>query len=425
MASHLEPAKRAVRVPRPGALYTFLALVVVAEVAALVARAQGAHLPPPAFWWPLYALAPVLAWSSLPRKRRTGRVLVQDAGVSIDGEMVARRAELSLGLVRREGDATWLRLSGKSKLMAKMVDVAVTDEDEAERILAVLGLDAKSRTAEFNVFSGSADKLVAAVVAFGVLGGVIAAGALLAGHVVGPAVSFAMMLAIALAVLGGALFAARTRQAKLTVGVDGLQIVQGFRRPRFVAHDAIREATANAGTLTLRLADGETLSYLCGQQRRSKDPSGGEPQKLAEAIVTKLRAARSAFDELAGDVGNVPALARARRSTSEWVAALRRIGEAADGGYREGMVPRERLLRVAESTHAPERVRIAAAVALAAGATTEEKERLHAAAEASASPELQRRLRVAVDPAAELALLERVLDEADDEGPAPKAARLK
>jgi hypothetical protein len=320
--SSYEPTKRTVRVPRTGALWVFLIAVVLAEVAALIARAQGVHVPPPAFWWPLYALGPVIAWSSMPRQKRTGSVRVFDSGVTLDGATLARREELELGLVRREGDTTWLRLRAKSRWLPKMLDVAVDDAAEAERILALLGLDAKSRTTDFTLFVDGGDKLAALVVAVGFAAAIAAIGVLVALRSIGPLGSVAGLIAVVVVVAGALVAFLRSRRAKLTVGVDGLRIAQGFDAPRFVPHDRIREANAHEGKLTVRLTDGTELVWRAQERRRKKGPYAGEDQKLAEAIVEKLHAARAAFQDLGGDVGNVPALARARRSTSEWLDAL-------------------------------------------------------------------------------------------------------
>lgn len=418
-----EPTKRAVRVPRTSVFYTYLVCVLVAEIAALIARSQGVHLPQPVFFWPLYMLGPVLAWTAIPRQRREGRVRVDSAGVTLNGEPLAKREELSMGLVRRESESTWLRLSGKTRWMSKMLDIAVDDGAEAERILGFLGLDAKSRTSMFQVFVDGHRRFVVALVAIGAaFGAALVAMLGLARGGASPALFLGALAVLCVAITGGLIGAIRAQRAKITVGVDGLSIDEGFKKPRFLAHDRIRDARATGASLDLVLDDGTTLRYQCGQRTQNKKRSE-EAQRVAESIVEKIRAARAAFDELSGDTGNVPALARARRTTKEWIEALRRIAEGEGAGYREGTVPRERLLRVAESAHAPEASRLAAAIALSRSATAEEKERLSALATASASPAMQKRFRVAIDSADETATLEKMLEEATAEDEAATAVR--
>lgn len=413
-----EPTKRAVRVPRTGVFYTYLVCVLVAEIAALIARSQGVHVPQPVFFWPLYMLGPVLAWTAVPRQRREGRVRVDAAGVTLNGETLAKREELTMGLVRRESETTWLRLSGKNRWMSKMLDVAVDDGVEAEKILGFLGLDAKSRTSTFQVFLQGHRRFVLALVGLGAaFGAALVAMLGMARGGASPAFFLGALAVLCVAITGGLIAAVRSQRATITVGVDGLSIDEGFKKPRFLGHDRIREAKANGTMVELVLDDGTTVRYQCGQRTQNKKRTQ-EAQHVAESIVEKIRAARAAFDELSGDAGNVPALARARRTTKEWVEALRRVAESEGAGYREGTVPRERLLRVAESAHAPEASRLAAAIALSRSASAEEKDRLRALATASASPEMQKRFRIAIDSADETAVLEKMLEEAaaEEEG---------
>jgi hypothetical protein len=76
-------------------------------------------------------------------------------------------------------------------------------------------------------------------------------------------------------------------------------------------------------------------------------------------------------------------------------------------------VTREKLLRVAESGHAGNVARIAAAVALAKGATDDEKARLASIAESAAAPALAQRIRVATTTTDE-AELEKMIEEAEE-----------
>ncbi|CAN5550965.1 hypothetical protein BH09MYX1_BH09MYX1_38080 [soil metagenome] len=415
------PAKGTVRLPRKEALWAFLAVAVAAEIAAAIARSRGVQLPPPAYLWPVYVLAPILAWSSIPRQKREGRVRVDAKGVTLDGAVLAKQEELSVGLLRREGDATWLRLSGKNRWAAKIVDVAVDDGAEADKILTLLGLDAKSRTAIFHVFRQGRRHLMVPLLGMAAFGVCVVVAMVAGFQSLSPAISLGLFGAFMVGLTGAAVAAVRAQRATVVVGVDGLRIDEGFKKPRFIPHDRIRNAEAIGGTLSLTFVDGTRADYRCAQKRR-RQKADGEAQQLAEAIVVKIVSARAAFDELSNDVSNVPALARARRSPREWLDALRAIADGEAANYRDGTVPRERLLRVAESAHAPETDRLAAAVALAGSASPEEKERLRALAKASASPAMEKRFRIAIESDGSSAMIEQMLEEAYAEEKASAAA---
>ena len=405
----LETQRRTVRLPRRDLFYLVVGAIVLLEVAGLVMRSLGHHVVTPMFTWPLYFLGPIAAWTAKPRKVRTGVVRVDASSVALGGEVLARREHLGMGVLRREGSELWLRVSGAGWRRGRLLDIALRSEEEARNLLERLGLDAKSRTSLFVLRApgaSSARALTVLVFTVAMMFGFVFAMANL--HAVIPRV-MGMVASITLMV-GAFIALARSKAIRLTVGVDGLLVKEGFAAPRFIPHDDVANASAEWAIVTLALRDATSLRFGAGPATRGKVDD--EQAKHAEAIVQKILDARAAFADLSADTTNVPALARASRSTHDWLLALHRVAESG-GTYRDGSVSREKLLRVAESAHAGDVARVAAAVALARGATGDEKARLAAVAESAAAPALAQRIRVATTTTDE-AELEKMIEEAEE-----------
>src|SRR5262249_4353659 len=122
---------------------------------------------------------------------------------------------------------------------------------------------------------------------------------------------------------------------KLTAGADGLVVKQGFRR-RFIPHDQIVEVGPEGADLVVKLRSGE-LRYPRTLRRNPngralEDGTGG-----ARGIAKRIDEARAVYAELGGDMASIPALARAGKTTRDWLDALRRIGAEVDSGFRGGV----------------------------------------------------------------------------------------
>jgi hypothetical protein len=210
---------------------------------------------------------------------------------------------------------------------------------------------------------------------------------------------------------------ARSNTANVVVGADGLLVRDGLAARRFVGHDRITGVQAAGHEIVVTLRDGGELRWRTAMDGQ-KGKVAEEAEQTASGIATRIREARAAFEELSGEVAALPALARAGRSTTDWLGALRRVGEeGVEMGFRDAGLSRDRLWRVAEATQAPELSRVTAAVALARTADADERERLRALAERSASPVLQKRIRVAVEAEDDAAVAE-VLEEMEREASA-------
>ena len=406
----LETQRRTVRLPRRDLFYLLLGAITLFELVGLVLKLMGYPVVTPMFTWPLYLIGPMMAWTARPRKLRSGAVRVDAGAVAVDGEVLARREHLGMGILRREGSDLWLRVSGAGWRRGRLLDIALENEDEAKGLLERLGLDAKSRTALFILRTQKSSAGAGALMGLVMAALVVMTTVFATTHLHSVFAAVFGVIAATTMMVGSFIALARSRAVRMTIGVDGLLVKEGFAAPRFIPHDDVATAVAEGATVHVTLHDGTSLRFLAGAESRRKVDD--EQTKHAEAIAQKIVEARAAFIDLSKDTANVPALARASRSTRDWLLALQGVAESG-GTYRDGSVTREKLLRVAESGHAGNVARIAAAVALAKDATDDEKARLASIAESAAAPALAQRIRVATTTTDE-AELEKMIEEAEE-----------
>jgi hypothetical protein len=120
---------------------------------------------------------------------------------------------------------------------------------------------------------------------------------------------------------------------------------------------------------------------------------------MASGLFQRIQQARAVFAARGGEAPALAALARAGRTTPEWLDALRRAGEEAEGGFRDALAGRDRLWALALGAQTPPPTRVAAAVALrvAARADDDTRQRISAIAASCAAPELAARIRIAAE----------------------------
>ncbi len=207
---------------------------------------------------------------------------------------------------------------------------------------------------------------------------------------------------------------------RVAVGADGLRISRPFRRSRFVPFGLIEDARADGRDLRIRTSSGQPLvmhsARLNGRALTHEQQLALEGTKLVARIREQLAAHRSR------EADGTPALARAGRTTSEWLRDLANAA-AAPPSYRQPATPNEALWRVIEDAAAPATARAGAAVTLRASLDEDDRARLRAVAEACAAP----KLRVALETAAAEgeAGLHDALEELDDQQDPPRARALR
>lgn len=170
-------------------------------------------------------------------------------------------------------------------------------------------------------------------------------------------------------------------RVEVVVGADGVHFRSIFGK-RFVAHrDAVDVRRTKRG-VALPVENGNVVSLDTSVERARSGVWKNDP--VFDAIYRAWATARST----ASGSGPVAILARGSRSTRDWIAALRQIGAAGDGGYRVAAVDERELFGVVGDAHAPSELRVAAAIAL--GANVDHAPRLRVAADDVADPVVRR-----------------------------------
>ena len=261
-----------------------------------------------------------------------------------------------------------LRLEGRA---GRLLFEAELDEVNAGHVLRALRLDASQHRAQLRI----ASPLVATVPRQAAVGFLVIL--LTTLHL-----PVTWWLAISLAVIA-------FWPAKITAGSDGLLFQWLFWR-RFVSSSAIRGLGHDGDrAILVERTSGRTLVWHTSSRRKTTSAFQRERRDL---VLSRIRAALEHGRSLPHSTEARDLLARAGRSTAEWLAALReQRGQTRD--YRASAVPTDELWRVLEDPAAPADARAAAAFVLHGG----DKIRLQNAAKTTASP----RLRFALEAAAE------------------------
>ena len=362
--------------------YRHQALTKLAVVCGLVAIASLIRNP---FLIGVAGLS-LLAAVGFPRlvSHRSGRLRADSAGVHMGEALVAPAPELGGGITSAADHEThvWLfRLSGRFALRVRVKSPA-----EGRELLSALGLAPHQRTARVLLKAGPLTRwawLIPMVLGVGFVPVAIVFATLEVPALVG-----ILVLALALSVP----FAFQLLGAKrIDIGTDGFAVNRtGFRR--FVAYREIeqvqdwkphrrrsREYPPRGVSVVLR--NGRKLRLRTAEARQiSGSGDEAEPDFVAKAIRQGMQA--SAVQAPAA------ALVRGDQSAAEWLDSLRTL-RSKEPEYRSRVVDADELWRTLESAGAPPATRLAAAVALSAGASEADRTRLGYAGSSSASREFK------------------------------------
>ena len=206
---------------------------------------------------------------------------------------------------------------------------------------------------------------------------------------VAPAPYFAFSIPVSLVMsslvlLLGSWLGAKLVPTWLRIGSDGVLVRRLVRA--FVPYGELRGARIEGGPSYFKVVLERTKG------RPIQIPASSQEQ--ARAVVDQIDNALDRY-ESRHRAALADALECGERDASTWRKDLGCLLQ--EGGYRSQALDREHLVRVAEDPGQPERVRVAAAVALQPTAAAEERKRVRVAAQASASP----RVRVALEQAIE------------------------
>jgi hypothetical protein len=391
-------ATTTVRQPRVLLMWALVAIMVAMMGFAWFMRAYYGRSWGPLMQMPWWMVGPAFAAIQRRPKIETLAVTADAEGLRLGSRMVPR-AKLKSAVLRCEAAGTYVLLRGVSSLGFSSYDVAVPNEDAADRLCSALALDAQSTTAEF-VLQRRGLAIGKAVVAITAAFIALSFAAIMIKAILAPVVILAFALAL---VAIGVPLAVFHHRVKLIVGADGLVVQEGLGKRRFISHGDIEDVRAGGSAVIVKMKHGSMQFDVGAAGRGKRNQQDREFEVQAQSIAWRIEKAREAYRALAGAAPQAAlALDRGSKSTREWIDQLKRIGEGASATFRSVGLTREQLLRVVESTSASARERLAAAVALRTGLTDDEKPRIRVAADRCAEPALRERMvRVAFAPSDE------------------------
>jgi hypothetical protein len=178
-----------------------------------------------------------------------------------------------------------------------------------------------------------------------------------------------------------------------------------FRR-RFVPHADIVGVSAEDARVVIGRTNGTELRFEVPVYKAEHGKPSPAAHDEAAAIARRIRQAQRAHREGAPVTDLSAALDRGARTTSEWLADLRKLGQGTVATFRTAPVSREQIFDVVTSTTATAKDRVAALVALRPSLRDDEKTRIRVATEHIAAPELRDQMIRVLDEDDELAMTE-------------------
>ena len=269
------------------------------------------------------------------------------------------------------------------------IDLELAPETRAEEVLAAFGWDPARRTlraplrGQLGAFTVGFLSFVFAMfpAMFGaekLLGAGV--GALLCAFVASAVASAGMIRLVA--------------KPHVVIGTDGVRVVRGPGRERFIPYAAVARVEAHASLeVELTLARDETV-WL---------PTLGQDPAQVKELAARIEAGRAAA--VAQGAGLASVLERGGRPFSTWMKDLGGVAHR-EAGFRSTAISPSMLERELADTTAPAERRLAAAIALR-GAPDADAARVRVAAETCADPELRAALDAVCDGALDEDMVER------------------
>lgn len=324
-------------------------------------------------------------------QRERGELRADEAGLSLNGEIVAEKRSLKEGYLQpRTGRYPLVRIrTADGKL-----DVEVPSNEDGRALLAALGLDNQiaSFVVRAGLFSNPRVQTTFAAVTSTLLWTVLR---------VLPRVPVVWWLTAAIALLA---IVNTFLPTFARVGQDGL-LLRSLTRKRFFPFSQMQSAEASPWGVTLQLRSGKSVELRTRPAKQGgQDPAGA-------ALLERLQAgiARAQTTERAEEAATL--VQRGDRDVSSWLDGLRALRE---GGYRVASLGEERLWQIVQDATAAPTARAGAAVLLRDSLSDEGRARLRVAAEATVLPKVRVVLEAASDPEREeelRAALEACTDE--------------
>ncbi len=318
-------------------------------------------------WVGLSALGGALAAFVAGRRARRGEVTVDERAVC-----VAREGEGETRLERAAIDEAYVEVDERGGARAVLVsasrrfEIGLPSVEEAERLLQLARLDARSRAVRFAIReSGSAVMSGFLTVVFMiVVGERIFSLHLLDGDLPRPAGALFVVSLGALAIAFGHRLGEAVQPSPVHVGADGIRWVGWFNRRHWVRYADLQHVELEGRKLRLRARRGSfTVDFSI--------ELGDTPAAVRGALVRRIEAAWLA------EVPHAPLelLAREGRDLDAWRARLAALVSEGQESYRQAKIPRVRVEAALEDPDAPPDQRLGAAIALTSSGSAEQRER--------------------------------------------------
>lgn len=342
---------------------------------------------------------------------RQGHVQADERGLWLDDTLLVARSSIRHGYLLRRDGASYVRLVR----VLRLVDVAVDDDDEGERLLAAMRLDPARSVGLYPMNHGThRSTWIRVLSVYGLF--ILAQLAMFLGLSLLPSADAYVVVMPYFLIFAATLAWAANLSVRVAVGADGIRIRRRLSRARFIPFSAVESAKGDGRDVVLRLRDRTVIEmhHIGGRKDGKKAWMGivfrdhaGDGRMLVDRVNGQIENHKRAR-------GHLPALARANRSTREW---MREVTVASDdhSSFRVPAVPVDELWRVVEDPAAPSTERAGAALALRARLDDESRNRLRLLADACAAPQLRVALQVAASTAEEDAIEEAFEALHDDE----------
>jgi hypothetical protein len=335
-------------------------------------------------------LAPIgvlLGWLWHDTPPAGGEVEVRPEGIFVRGKLAVPRAHVKQALVARATEGFTVVL--QRRLSAGTV-ITVPDEATGHRFVAAMGLDPVTAVSSFRfeslVLARRPKPLVYAYVTLVPL------------LLLPLFVADAFLIAGPLFLVWYATILLAVMPTKVTVGLDGVEIVWLWRR-RLIRFSDIRGCEVHEEGIRLVGREGKDtwISAMWQEKGASSHKALGFDSKRAylDAVAARIREAAEASRQRRSALATGQ-LERAARPVAAWVRELRGLLVNRAAGFREGATLPEHLWSAVEDTQAPAEIRAAAAAALAPTLDPEGRQRLRVVAAVALTPGL----RVALEAAA-------------------------
>jgi hypothetical protein len=368
------------------ASYLLLFLLALLGLDRLYAAARGEGLAAfahtTAFWMIVGPMITATGALDKYRRRMSGRLRVDERGISFDGERLAARETILRGALAPSPDGTArASLTVKTSLGAeKELRFVFSTEEAGRRFLATCGVGPEQRTFGFRAALSPWSAAWLVIMAIAMIAATVTS-AVFGVWTGAPAMPILVTLLLSAALAAGLRYA----RAYVEIGVDGVRL-SGIE-DRFICRNDIQSvrvvppSATQRGTVVLAVRGGPQVHL---RPPASPGLAAGELEGVADRIE-RSRALPPSATHLRECQG---LLARGRRPLTEWLASARALG-AARTDYRTSPFDVDDLSAMVTDGSLRTDVRLGAALALRSSPIADAAQRVRVAAAACASPGLR------------------------------------